>query len=95
MDDILTTVKRLELESTMININQMHESLRFTYESEDEHGKWSFLDMELRHMNCEITSTWYTKPTATGLTLNFHAMAPRMYKRSIVRRFLHRIYNAC
>ena len=51
--------------------------------------------MELRHLNFEITSTWYTKPTLTGLTLNFHAMAPRRYKRSIVKGFLHRIYNAC
>ena len=95
VDDILTAVKRLELESTMVEINMMHESLKFTYESEDKDAKLSFLDMELKHENCKITSTWYTKPTSTGLTLNFNAMAPRRYKRSIVKSFIHRVYNAC
>ena len=42
-----------------------------------------------------LTSCWYRKPTDTGLTLNFHALAPLKYKRSVVISFIHRIYRAC
>ena len=31
----------------------------------------------------------------SGLTLNFNAIAPNKYKRSVVTSFVHRIYNAC
>ena len=39
--------------------------------------------------------TWYTKPTDTGLIMNFHSLAPRKYKRAVVSGFVHRIYRAC
>ena len=41
-----------------------------------------------------LSSSWYRKPTDTGLTLNFHALAPNKYKKSVVSSFLHRIYRA-
>ena len=40
------------------------------------------------------SSTWYNKPTDTGLVLNYHALAPRRYKRSVVSSFVHRIVRA-
>ena len=43
----------------------------------------------------KLTSTWYTKPTDTGLILNYHSLAPKRYKRSVVSGFVHRIYNSC
>ena len=55
----------------------------------------SFLDMLLHHETNEVESSWFVKPTNSGLTLNFHALAPIRYKRSVVRSFVHRIYNAC
>ena len=42
-----------------------------------------------------LSSKWYTKPTDTGLTLNYHALAPRKSKRPIVSNLVHRIYRAC
>ena len=30
-----------------------------------------------------------------GLTLNYHAVAPKKYKRSVVRSFVYRVYNSC
>ena len=35
------------------------------------------------------------KPTDTGLILNFHALAPKRYKRSVVSGFVYRIFRAC
>ena len=51
----------------------------------------------MRIVNSEgtLSSIWYHKPTDTGLIMNFHAMAPKRYKRSVVSGFVHRIYRAC
>ena len=58
-------------------------------------GELPSLDMKLIHRNRTISSTWYTKPTDTGLIMNFHALAPKRYKRSVVSGMVHRIYRAC
>ena len=42
-----------------------------------------------------LSSTWYFKPTDTGLIMNFHALAPMKYKRAVVIGFVHRIHRAC
>jgi hypothetical protein len=47
------------------------------------------------HTGNELYTTWYSKPTDTGLIMNFHAVAPRRYKRAVVQGFVHRIYRAC
>ena len=51
--------------------------------------------MKIIRTNRKLASTWYTKPTDTGLTLNFHALAPLKYKRSLVVGLVHRIYRCC
>ena len=47
------------------------------------------------HSTGQLSSTWYNKPTDTGLILNYHSLAPKRYKRSVVSGFVHRIYRAC
>ena len=47
------------------------------------------------HSTGRLESTWYSKPTDTGLIMNYHALAPKRYKRSVVAGFVHRIYRAC
>lgn len=42
----------------------------------------------------QLSSTWYNKPTDTGLILNYHALAPRRFKQSVVSGFLHPIAQA-
>ena len=54
-----------------------------------------FLDMQIIHKGNSLTSTWYNKPTDTGLIMNYHALAQKRYKRSFVSGFVHRIYRAC
>jgi len=55
----------------------------------------AFLDMLIMRTNGKLKSTWYTKPTDTGLTMNFHSLAPEKYKRSVVSGMIHRIIRAC
>ena len=72
----------------------MHSNLKFTLEVEAE-GKIPFLDLCIDHVNDKLSSTSYCKPTDTGLIMNYHALAPKCYKRSVVEGFVHRVYRAC
>ena len=59
--------------------------------------KLSFLDMQVNHDHetAELSSTWYYKPTDTGLIMNYHALAPKCYKRSVVSGFVYRNHRTC
>ena len=61
----------------------------------EQNGKLSFLDIWIEHHENTLSSTWYCKPTDTGLILNFHAMAPKRYRRSVIQSFVYQIYRAC
>ena len=102
MDDIVREILKARLREKLDRINSLHPKLTFTMEMEQEEpeshqGSLPFLDMKVihDHRNGQLTSTWYNKPTDTGLILNYHALAPKRYKRSVVSGFVHRIYRAC
>ena len=94
MDDILTAIHKNKIDDKLSQINNLHDNLKFTSESEIE-GRLPFLDLCIVHSDTELYTTWYTKPTDTGLIMNFHAVAPRRYKRAAVQGFVHRIFRAC
>ena len=94
IDDILREIKESEIEEKLQQINNYHPNLKFTIEREEE-ASLPFLDMRITREGGRLTSSWYTKPTDTGLTMNYHALAPRKYKKSVVSGIVHRIFNAC
>ena len=94
MDDIYRNIKHSLINAKLEEINNLHPNLQFTIERE-ENGSIPFLDMRLIHKGNKLESTWYNKPTDTGLILNYHALAPKRYKRSVVSGFVHRIHRAC
>ena len=94
MDDVLRNIKVAQIESKSKEINDFHPNLKFTYEREDK-GSIPFLDMRILHSGDKLTSTWYTKNTDTGLTMNYHALAPSRFKKSNVTGMVHRIHRAC
>ena len=94
MDDIIREIKRGRIQEKLDEINKLHPKLKFTMEMEED-GKLAFLDMEIVHHENVLSSTWYVKPTDTGLIMNYHALAPKLYKRSVVQSFVHRIYRCC
>jgi len=94
MDDILRSIASNQVTSKLEEINKLHQNLTFTIETEQD-GRLPFLDICIIHTGNKLQSTWYTKPTDTGLIMNYHAIAPRSYKRSVVQGFVHRIYRAC
>lgn len=94
MDDIITEIKVSEIDQKLEEINSYHPSLKFTIERENNKSL-PFLDMKVVRTVDKLSSTWYTKPKDTGLTMNFHTTAPIQYKRSVVTGFVHQIHNAC
>ncbi len=94
MDDIIREINKGHIQEKLNEINQLHPNLKFTMEMEED-GKLPFLDIEIIHHKNVLSSTWYVKPTDTGLIMNYHALAPKRYKRSVVQSFVHRIYRCC
>ena len=96
VDDISMTLHENDISGTLEAINCWNENLSFTHEVEDANGCISFLDITIRHNDDDtIETSWYTKPTNNGVTLNFNAIAPNKFKRSVVISFVYRIYHAC
>ena len=93
MDDILRSIKESLVEAKLREINALHPNLKFTLEVEQD-GKLPFLDMYIIHTNNELHSKWYQQPSDTGLVMNFHALAPKKYKRSVIQGLVYRIYRA-
>ena len=80
MDDILSIIEKSEIDSKLNEINNLHPSLKFTIETESN-GTLPFLDMLVHNVEGSLSSSWYRKPTDTGLTLNFHSLSPMKYKK--------------
>ena len=95
MDDVIREIDRHRVTTKLHEINNLHPSLKFTIEEENEDSTLPFLDMKIIRTNSTLASTWYSKPTDTGLTMNFYAQAPMKYKRSLVIGLVHRIYRCC
>ena len=94
MDDIIRTIQMNQIEGKLQEINELHNNLKFTIEREKD-GEIPFLDMLLMRKGKHVESTWYCKPTDTGLVMNFHAIAPKRYKCGVVSGFVHRLHRSC
>ena len=94
VDDILMSISVNTIDQKLALINNLHKSLGFTIERESE-GKIPFLDMLIINQEGILSSTWYSKDSATGLMMNYHALAPVKYKKSIVSGLVYRIYRSC
>ena len=94
MDDIIMNIDREQIGPKLEAINNLHEDLHFTMERERD-NTLPFLDMQLINSKGVLSSKWYRKPTDTGLIMNYHSLAPKRYKTSVVAGFVHRIYRAC
>ena len=81
MDDIIWNIKRIDIEEKLATINNLHPSLKFTIERE-ENGSIPFLDLKIIHNNGQLSSTWYNKPTDTGLImlLRQRSTSVRLYR---------------
>ena len=70
IDDTLRTIKESLIENKLSEINSLHPNLKFTLEVE-QNGRFPFLDICIENHERTLFSTWYCKPTDTGLILKF------------------------
>jgi len=83
MDDIIREIKVNEIHQKLVETNSYHPTLKFTMERENE-NTIPFLGMKIIRKNCKLSSTWCTKATDTGLTMNFQQgtrdqLSPALY----------------
>ena len=70
MDDILTVIKKSMIDSKLVEINQLHENLKFTIEKESE-GRLPFLDLCLLHNNETVKNNMVLKTDRHGVDHEF------------------------
>ena len=76
MDDIIRNINKNEIDCKLDEINKKHPNLNFTIEREKNFAI-PFLDMLVMREGDKLSSSWYKKPTDTGLVMNYHAVAIR------------------
>jgi hypothetical protein len=72
-------------------LNAAHPNLEFTMETSTNF--LPFLDTAVTIKNDHFETRVYRKPTNTGVVLNYHSVAPRKWKKSLVKCMLTRAYR--
>ena len=75
-------------------LNQLHSSLTFTIE-EENNGQLPFLDVLVERHDSSFLTSVYRKPTFTGLYLNWHSFSPKSRKLNLCRCLSYRALNIC
>ena len=76
----------------MKTANSLHPNLEFTIEHETN-SELAFLDLLVTRSQNKFSTSWYTKPSDTGVYLSSYACAPTKYKRNIVEGAIQRIHH--
>ena len=66
MNDIMKDNKITNMDQKLLDINRLHEALTFTRERKKD-GSLPMLEMSILNEKRSLSSTWYSKPSATGL----------------------------
>ena len=75
-------------------LNELHPSLQFTMESEDN-GQLPFMDVRVRIEENVFTTAIYRKPTFTGLYTRWDSYGPTSQKIALVRSLVQRARKIC
>ena len=90
VDDTITVLKIIRVNSFTIELNSFHPSMKFTKEVE-ENRSLAVLDTLLtRKLDGYIKFQVYRKPTHTDQYLQFNSHQPLQHKLGVVRTLTHR-----
>lgn len=87
VDDILAIMNRDDIETFLLELNSIHQRLKFTCEWEIN-GKINYLDITLLRRSGRIYTKWFRKPLAKNLVLNFYSKHPYRYKKNLTHNFM-------
>lgn len=83
-----------ESEEFLIKLNDLHSSLKFTFEKE-KNNTLPFLDVCVERMKTGYVTSVYRKPTFTGQYLRWESFTPIKRKASLVSTLVHRALRIC
>ncbi|XP_044760848.1 uncharacterized protein LOC123318294 [Coccinella septempunctata] len=93
VDDSVMALPFDMIDETVKIFNSYHDKIQFTFEVETG-GSLPFLDVCLhRTEEQKIITNWYTKPTSSGIILNYLSNHATSYKISAINNLLHRAIN--
>jgi hypothetical protein len=93
VDDLLLAIPADQVETTVDTFNSYNGFIKFTVELE-KNGVLPFLDMEIhRNENGSLTTTWYSKPSATNRIINYNSNHSFQIKLNCAKGLISRIFR--
>lgn len=91
VDDLLLALPMDQIQTTLDIFNSYNPYLQFTIEKEND-NKLPFLDTLItRHNDQTLSTTWYSKPIASGRLMNYHSFHPTAMKMNVASNFIERV----
>ena len=95
VDDTFTFIKEGEIENIQAILNNFHESIKFTYESETD-NMISFLDVNVtRKMDGTFDTAVHRKKTDKSIYINWDAFTTRQWKIGTLKGLFQRAFLVC
>lgn len=92
VDDILAIIKRADLEKIMEELNDLFETIKFTYELE-QNGKIPFLDVLITRVMHGFKYSVYRKITSTQQHISADSNHSRSHKAAAFNSMFHRLFT--
>ena len=95
MDDTFTIVKKGKLNEIITELNNFHNNIKFTHESEKD-NRIPFLDVQITKVeNGELETGVYRKETNNSIYIHWESYAPKQWKVETLRGMIRRAYEIC
>ncbi|XP_062557238.1 uncharacterized protein LOC134222111 [Armigeres subalbatus] len=91
VDDLILALPEDKIHEVLDIFNGYNPHLQFTVEKESN-NKLPFLDTLItRHEDQTLSTSWYSKPIASGRLMNFHSFHPTTMKINIASNYIDRV----
>ena len=82
------------VDSFLTYLNGRHPKIKFTKELENN-GTLPFLDVNVKRVGNQFTTTVFRKPSFTGLGLSFFSFIPKTVKLAVIQSAIFRAFKLC
>lgn len=91
VDDIFSKLKRNEVQNVLNTLNSRYESIKFTFEAEDDNNSLPFLDVLCKKVRNKIEFEVYRKSTATDRYTTNDSFCSYQHKIAVFHSLVHRL----
>lgn len=90
VDDVFAIVKRSDINKTVDILNNQIDSIKFTYE-EEENNQIAFLDLIIKRVEDKVGFAVHHKPTSTMRMITSDSFCPIQHKQAAFHSMIHRL----